>query len=277
MQVPNQRTTTTTLSKTLADSNGWVVVKWDNIDYSNWYRIALGSYCDLRLPDMRLNTITSGSLIYSTVTDVPVDSQTIHAHIYYLPVPSGWKIAPDSAETRSVIMRHRWGTHVAVMASGVGIRTKNFEPAGAEFGDSQPKYVKNSQDMVNCPWQSFQIIIVKQISAATSPSQSLTLFDDFQSSTLRSDLWTVVLVGGSYGASYQVGAGKLVMRQRPILRTLNRICSTLTFPVTVTGSITINLLAATRCPECYGLRENNELRTTNWSQRFSANYFNTAT
>jgi len=245
MQVRNQRITTATLTKTLADSDGWVVVNWDNIDHSNWYRIAMGSYCDLRLPDMRLNTITSGSFLYSTVTDVPLDGQTIHAHIYYLPVPSGWKIAPDSAETRSVIMSHRWSTHVAVMASGMGIRTKNFEPAGAEFGDSQPKYVKNSQDMVNCPWQSYQIIIVKHISTATppSPSQSLTLFDDFQSSTLRSDLWSVVLVGGSFGASYHVGAGKLVMRQRPIIRTLNRICSTLTFPVTISGSITINLLA----------------------------------
>jgi hypothetical protein len=145
-----------------SDSDGWVKVLWDSIATSNNYRIT-GGYCDLRLPDTRLNTITRGNVVYSTVTDVPISGTSVYAHIYFLPIPSGWAIAPDTAETRNVIMQYGWSTHIAVMASGVGIRTTNFAPAGLVFGDSQPKYITNSQGWVNCPWQSYQIVIVKQI------------------------------------------------------------------------------------------------------------------
>jgi hypothetical protein len=155
------------------DSDGWVEVEWDTISYSNWYRIATGS-CDLRLSETRLNTITSGSLVYSTVTDVPINSQNVHAHSYYLPLPSGWSIAPDTAETRGVIKSYSWSTHVAVMGSGVGIRTTNFAPAGVEFGDSQPKFVSDSQGRVNCPWTSYQIVIVKRIANDLCPAGEIS-------------------------------------------------------------------------------------------------------
>jgi hypothetical protein len=148
------------------DSDGWVIVRWASTSVTDWYRIT-GGYCDLRLLDSRNNFVTVGSWIYSTVTDVPADSSSISAHRYYLPIPSGWQIAPDNSESRSAIMQFRWSTHIAVMASGVGIRTRNYPPAGREFGDQQSKYVVNSVGWVNCPWTAYQIIIRK--SAAGSP------------------------------------------------------------------------------------------------------------
>ena len=147
-----------------SESDGWVEVMWASS--SNWYRIT-GGYCDLRLLDTRNNVITVGDWVYSTVTDVPVSSSSVSAHRHYLPVPSGWEIAPDSSQSRAAISQFRWSTHVAVMASGVGIRTTNFPPAGVEFGDWQRKFVVDGRGWVSCPWSAYQIIIRKP--AAGSP------------------------------------------------------------------------------------------------------------
>jgi hypothetical protein len=150
------------------DSDGWVIVKWAANSMSNWYRIT-GGYCDLRLLHTRNNFVVVGSWTYSTVTDVPVHSSSISTQKYYLPVPSGWQIAPDNAESRSAIAQFLWSTHVVVMASGVGIRTSNFPPAGQVFGDHQSKYVTNSDGWVKCPWSAYQIII-RQAASGSSPA-----------------------------------------------------------------------------------------------------------
>jgi hypothetical protein len=147
-----------------SESDGWVEVRW-NPSSKNWYRIT-GGYCDLRLLDTRNNFVAVGDWIYSTVTDVPVHSSSVSAHQHYLPVPSGWQIAPDNKESRDAISQYAWSTHVAVMASGVGIRTKNFAPAGQVYGDSRSKYVTDSDGWVNCPWTAYQIIIRKSTAGA---------------------------------------------------------------------------------------------------------------
>ena len=71
------------------------------------------------------------------------------------------------------------------------------------------------------------------------PAQTHALTDDFQNSSLRRDLWAVVLQAGSYAASFQVGGGKLVMRRRAIIRTVARLRASTACPITITGSITI--------------------------------------
>jgi hypothetical protein len=80
-----------------------------------------------------------------------------------------------------------------------------------------------------------RIIVVR----SQPPAQTLALADDFQSSSLRSDVWAVVLQAGSYAASFQVGGGKLVFRRRAIIRTAARLRASSTCPITITGSITI--------------------------------------
>jgi hypothetical protein len=67
-----------------------------------------------------------------------------------------------------------------------------------------------------------------------------SFFDDFQSSSLRTDLWSVVLEGGSHAASYRVGGGSLVLLQRPIIRTRARLSSVANFPIVISGSITFD-------------------------------------
>ena len=79
-------------------------------------------------------------------------------------------------------------------------------------------------------------IRVSLATRATSTSRVL-LLDSFQSYYLKTDNWVVVLVGGSFSASYRVGAGVMVLNQRPILRTANQISSASTFPVTISGTI----------------------------------------
>lgn len=69
-----------------------------------------------------------------------------------------WELAADTAETRALIKPYSWATDVIVLASGVGLRTTNFRPAGQPFGDWQMKFAQNGRSYF-CPWSNYQILI----------------------------------------------------------------------------------------------------------------------
>jgi hypothetical protein len=220
----------------------------------------------LGLPE-RLNTISYGDCIYATVADSEIDSKKcFNSHDdVFLPIPCGWKVAEDSTETKKVIREHSWGTEVIIARNtGKGRGRPYFSPCMSLDTDIYMGSKENSDYLktdergwvkgfgeVNGRYYRVQVLIVKNLtqlyppplpynneSAATSspppPPSSSFLYDDFSSSSLRSDLWHVLSNGGHWGSALQVGGGNLVMTNRPVIRTMARFTSQ-SFPITISG------------------------------------------
>jgi hypothetical protein len=235
----------------------------------------------------RVNTVSYGDCIYATVADSVIDSKNCensHEGVF-LPIPCGWKVAKDSAETRRVIRMHSWGTEMIIAANGEGLGRPFFSSCLSEsfrksrytdslgnimFTEEEKKENLLSRDSrgwvagrmpyssstyINLRSYHVQILIVKNLTQLYPPPykneslssppppppplppppvSSIVLFDDFSSSSLRSDLWFILLTGGSWGAGLQVGGGNLVMTNRPVIRTIARFTSE-NFPITISG------------------------------------------
>jgi len=68
----------------------------------------------------RSNWVLYNNYIYSTLADVAVDSYGYSCQNYYISLPSGWVIAPDTSDSRTVIGAHYWSTEVVVVSNGYG-------------------------------------------------------------------------------------------------------------------------------------------------------------
>jgi hypothetical protein len=101
-----------------SEENPYVPVLWGVIGTSkkNYFR-NFAKFCNLRLSDIRLNTIKGSHLVCSSVTDVPIDGRSIYTHQYFQPIPAWWKVAPDADETRNVIMMQAWSTPIVFATS----------------------------------------------------------------------------------------------------------------------------------------------------------------
>ncbi len=223
----------------------------------------------------RVNTVSYGDCIYATVADTGIDSTNCdRSHEVFLPIPCGWKVAKDSAETRRVIRMHPWGTEMIISSYGEGLGRPFFSSclseetldrytdfSGIPYAEKDINLlmtdsrgwvagrgagVSTSSDPRNDGKRHFnvQILIVKNLTQLYPPplpykneslsSNHAVLFDDFSSSYLRSDLWYVLLTGGYWGAGLQVVGGNLVMTNRPVIRTIARFTSQ-SFPITISG------------------------------------------
>eukprot|EP01035_Chromulina_nebulosa_P003955 gene3955-5399_t len=122
----------------------------------------------------RINTITSNGVVYSTLSDVSITSTVSTCQNYWLTLPAGWAIAPDTPEVRNILVQYPWSTDVLVLASGVGYRTTKFPPAGIAYGDYQSKFTQ-SGDQYYCPWCNYQIMIMLTASICGTGAEHITL------------------------------------------------------------------------------------------------------
>ena len=87
-----------------------------------------------------VNTISYNGKYYAALDGwSPTDSDTQGCQSQYLPLPSGWSIAPDNADSLSVISRYPWGTDLMVLSNGAQYYTYNSRYSG-QAGQSRPWY-----------------------------------------------------------------------------------------------------------------------------------------
>ena len=71
--------------------------------------------------------LTFNGYLYSTLRDVPVNVNQVTSQTYfgYYSLPSGWRIANDTSDSRAVTMYHYWSTESMVFSNGNAYRTLN--------------------------------------------------------------------------------------------------------------------------------------------------------
>jgi hypothetical protein len=90
----------------------------------------LNNLVDLRAYGGQVNTVTYNGNVYSTLADVTVDSSGFSTQNGYIALPSGWLLAPDNADSRSVIASHYWPTYGLCTVSGTSYCTPSYGYAG---------------------------------------------------------------------------------------------------------------------------------------------------
>jgi hypothetical protein len=114
----------------------------------------------------QLNYVDYNGMRYSTLADVPVTDYTSQCQNYYLPVPSGWSIAPDDIYSQAVISLYPWSTDVLVVADGNSYGTAQFYP-GLSWNDNMLQESGGYYAVVYC---TLQILIFQEIPVSSGSS-----------------------------------------------------------------------------------------------------------
>ena len=113
-----------------------------------------GNSCPCGGNHPQTDTLRYNGYEYRTLMDTTParTAEVCHTSTNPLPIPSGYELAPDTADIRTnVVAAHPWSTDVMVLDSLKGYGTASFRP-GEEFGDAQPKAVRTGSGMWFCPW-----------------------------------------------------------------------------------------------------------------------------
>jgi hypothetical protein len=124
-------------------------------------------------------------------------------------LPSEWKL-PDFDDSRWPV-----GTPTSFIAASSGISSLSDIHRSSQWVGLTSGSVSVSES------------VLKRVS-----SPKVAVYDDFQNNTLNTNFWTHV---PSAGASYQVGAGSLVLARKAIIRSTSQFDFSL-YPITVSGS-----------------------------------------
>jgi hypothetical protein len=120
------------------------------------------------------NAVDYNGRVYRTLDGAsPLDARTNYlCQNYYLPLPSGWALAADNADSTNVIGRHRWGTSHMVVANGNAYYTANCGHSTCAGVFTEMTVLYNSSStyaLAYCrPGQGPLILIVKDGSACTA-------------------------------------------------------------------------------------------------------------
>ena len=68
--------------------------------------------------------------MYGTLGDVPLDGTASTCQSYGVAMPAGWRLAPDTPDTRALISMHTWSTEVIALGDGIGYWTTS----GIQYG-----------------------------------------------------------------------------------------------------------------------------------------------
>ncbi len=64
-------------------------------------------------------------------------STKLYCQNYYLPLPTGWSIAPDDSDSIAVVASYVWGANVMVLQGGASYRT-NYYGAAGDYSAGKP-------------------------------------------------------------------------------------------------------------------------------------------
>jgi hypothetical protein len=75
-------------------------------------------------------SVVENGVEYALLSGALVNGGSILCQTEYLALPdNSWSLASDNVDTRALIAANTWSTHVVVLGSGVGIGSKNYNPA----------------------------------------------------------------------------------------------------------------------------------------------------
>ena len=108
------------------------------------------------------NTITYNGKVYATLADVHPSPSGSFCQNYYLPLPSGWIVAPHSQDALYVTYANSWSTGHVVLANGCLYATGSAGAGGCGG------YLSSSGSTYSSGYCNAQILIVQQASPVTS-------------------------------------------------------------------------------------------------------------
>ena len=79
----------------------------------------------------------------------------------FLPVPPGYVLAPNDADTLAVIAAHSWSTHCAVLADGTAWWATNQlsgYPAGSDCYNDQGPFLVNEGGTYTVAWCTMRVL-----------------------------------------------------------------------------------------------------------------------
>jgi hypothetical protein len=98
------------------------------------------------------NAVEYNGRVYRTLDGAsPLDARTSYylCQNYYLPLPSGWALAADNADSLYVTRSLRWGTFVLVVAGGRGYYTAAVESSAGSLSTSSGLFTSGSTYMTS--------------------------------------------------------------------------------------------------------------------------------
>ena len=105
--------------------------------------------------------------LYSTLADVPVDvnQMTCQKNVGYLPLPSGYSIASDNADSIAVTAAHYWSTNLLVFSNGMAYNTLGGGSSPGSYCCSGQ--LSQSGSTYNVNYCTNQILITSKIQITT--------------------------------------------------------------------------------------------------------------
>ena len=76
------------------------------------------------------NVVQYNSYFYATLSNGPINGTVDSCQSGYVTLPYGWVIAPDTAESRTVIGSHSWSTDVVIVANNFAYSTASYSNPG---------------------------------------------------------------------------------------------------------------------------------------------------
>jgi hypothetical protein len=115
------------------------------------------------------NAVEYNGRVYRTLDGTsPLDTGSSKCQDYYLPLPSGWELAADNADSIYVIRYYPWGTYVMVVAGGGGYWTCCGTSAGQYWNTGLSTLSDTSGSTYTVSHCPMLILISKPGSACTA-------------------------------------------------------------------------------------------------------------
>jgi hypothetical protein len=119
------------------------------------------------------NAVEYKGLVYRTLNGVSPLDTNFQCQNYYLPLPSGWVLAADNADSRYIIGAYLWGTDALVVANGYGYRGGSYGPprqspgsAGSYHGSSFLITYASTYKVIDCYPSTYLLILISKSGSA---------------------------------------------------------------------------------------------------------------
>jgi hypothetical protein len=115
------------------------------------------------MPDPASEVVYNGKT-YSVLSHVSPEGTVNTCQDLYLPLDSGYVIAPDDADSIAVITAYPWSTDVVIVASGNGYNGANYAIPGDLYQTSLLSTSGSTYKAVSCSMQILQVIYTRVLS-----------------------------------------------------------------------------------------------------------------